>query len=105
MQAPGLAAPKATEQKDATQRVSKAFRGSQSLAGNKHVTVALHVPIVTVLFFAPRSGDNADARCAQWVRGVLDSGSEVYWSPQARDAAMWADQIAPMADITVVDLR
>ena len=83
--------------------------GAQSLAGNKHATLALHVPIVTVLFFAPRNGSNADARAAPWVREVLDSptsgDARFSYPPQARDAALWAEKIAPIMDITFIDLR
>lgn len=76
------------------------------LAGNKHCTVALHVPIVTVLFFAPRYGCNADARAAPWVREVLEAPADVeQWPPQALDAALWANKIAPILDVTVIDLR
>lgn len=69
------------------------------------MTVALHVPIVTMLFFAPRNGSNADARAAPWVREVLDAPADTQWPPQARDAALWAQKIAPIMDITVIDLR
>lgn len=100
-------APAATEPLRA--KVPNALGGSQSLAGNKHATLALHVPIVTVLFFAPRNGSNANARAAPWVRQVLDapaSGDARFcYPPQARDAALWAEKIAPIMDITIIDLR
>jgi hypothetical protein len=77
---------------------------SQSLAGNKHATFALHVPVATLLFFGRRSGDLADTRVASWVSTVLEA-PEAEWHAQARDAALWGEKIAPIMDITVVDLR
>jgi hypothetical protein len=95
--------PKAPEVTDV--RMSKALRGSGSIAGNKHATVAVHVPVVTVLFFAHRTGSNDDARAAPWVKSVLDAPNDPQWSPQAHDAALWANKIAPILDVNVIDLR